>query len=322
MYLRNVIAASVSGIVCLGASISAASAQGYSWTGVSVYAGGGGHELDADVNIRDTSTFTKGIVCEETKKPGKYDRRPCREHRFFSKEAFNAIASVLNGDPGIFGTVGVGADVEATPGLVVGAFADIDFSNADADLSGSSTSIIKQRRRRPRYTVTGSTSVNGSLDHDYSYTIGGRVGVLSLDRSALLYVLAGYTRLETGGTVQVNDAINFHFRRKNFGFAGMPISVNLPDSFDGYTVGLGGQVKLTQAWSIKLEGRYSGFQSKSVSYSKTTNIDKTLGYSRKGCGSKYHSPCERILRKTVASTGTIDVDPEIYSLRAVIAFSF
>ncbi len=149
MYLRNVIAASVSGIVCLGASISAASAQqAYSWTGFSVYGGVGGAVLDGDVSVSDTTGYGVGIECEETGDPtsfgGLFLLVPCIPLGPFIKANTNSIASALNGDPGVFGTVGVAADVEFTPGGVIGAFADIDWSNADANFSGSSNSTIKE----------------------------------------------------------------------------------------------------------------------------------------------------------------------------------
>lgn len=66
MYLRNVLAASVSGIVCLGASISAASAQGYNWTGFSFYGGVGGQILDGDVSVNDKTRYGYKQECEYT----------------------------------------------------------------------------------------------------------------------------------------------------------------------------------------------------------------------------------------------------------------
>ena len=244
MYLRSVIAASLSGIVCLGASFSAASAQGYNWTGFSVWAGGGWHELDGDVGLNDTTSYGVGIGCRETSDPygivGYFI--PCFELGPFSKANTNSIVSSLNGDPGVFGTVGVGYDVEATPGVVIGAFADIDWSNVDANFSGSSNSTIKELtidrwgREKEIFNLNSTTSVSGSMDYGYSYTIGGRIGVLSLDRSALLYVLAGYTRLEMdGATAQVQNTLDLSLfdGYKTFSSAGNPISVRLPDSFDG-----------------------------------------------------------------------------------------
>jgi len=278
-----------------------------------------------------------GIGCRETSDPygivGYFI--PCFELGPFSKANTNSIVSSLNGDPGVFGTVGVGYDVEATPGVVIGAFADIDWSNADANFSGSSNSTIKELtidrwgREKEIFNLNSTTSVSGSMDYGYSYTIGGRIGVLSLDRSALLYVLAGYTRLEMdGATAQVHNSVNFRAFHGiiDTGYSANPISVNLPDSFDGFTVGIGTQVKLSQAWSIKLEGRYSGFESKSVAYSGSTEKDHSLLVHNKGhngCGSKYKKDnCESFLAKTASSSGKIDIDPEIYSLRAALVFSF
>ncbi len=168
------------------------------------------------------------------------------------------------------------------------------------------------------------------MDYGYSYTIGGRIGVLSLDRSALLYVLAGYTRLEMDGVAQVHNSVNFRaFNGKiDTGYSANPISVNLPDSFDGFTVGIGTQVKLAQGVSLKLEGRHTDLESKSVQYSGSTDKEHRLlvhNFGPHGCGNflnKNDDNCASVLRKTASSSGVINVDPDLWSARVLLSIDF
>ncbi len=238
----------------------------------------------------------------------------------------NKVFSALDGDPGVFGTVGVAGDVEATPGVVIGAFADIDFSNTDANFSGASSSTIKSLDiyGKELFNLSSTTSVSGSMEVDYTYTFGGRIGVLTLNRQALLYLLGGYTRLELdGAAATVQNAVDLSILGGTIstGFSGNRISVNLPDNFDGYTVGVGTQVKLTQGFSVKLEGRYSGFESKSVSYSGRSR-DVTRDKTWLGCGHWGVSKCNRRITKLTESSGTINVDPEIWSGRILLSLDF
>lgn len=336
MYLRNVLAASLSGIVCLGASISAASAQGYNWTQFSAYAGIGGAILDGDVSVNDTTTRSLELGCRE---PDPWQPKDlhisCLNWVLGDHSVVNRIASALNGDPGVFGTVGIGGDIEATPGVVLGAFADIDFSDADASFSGSSTTNISSIYIPYvlSFNKSSTTNISGSMDHEYSYTFGGRIGVLSLNRQALFYILGGYTRLEMdGATAVVQNNLNvdlsiFGYEVFDKTIAGQPITVNLPGSFDGFTFGVGTQVKLAQGWSIKLEGRYTDLESKSVRYSATKTRDHTLAILKGtgtmyGNGCRYGSSCEQFLRKTASSSGVINIDPDLWSGRVVLSLDF
>ena len=248
-----------------------------------------------------------------------------------SKVFSNALSSAFNGDTSVFGTVGVGADFEPTTGIVLGAFADIDWSNADLDVSGSGSSSSKGcliSCYLLSVEKTAQTTLNGKIDYDYSYTLGGRIGMLSLDRQSLLYVLAGYTRLETDGKAQINnsididvDALGHHLFDASYAASG--ISVSLPDSYQGFTVGAGAQVILSSIWSLKLEGRYTNLQSETVKYSAKSSDSKTINSYERGCGSASTTDaavdCAYNLNVSADSNGSIDIDPEIWSGRVVLS---
>ena len=123
------------------------------------------------------------------------------------------------GGEGIFGTLTIGYDHVIRPGWVGGIFADYDFSNISTDVSLNGEGI--------------------SLEHSYSWSIGGRLGFLA-NPTTLLYGAAGYTQAEF-----------------DFGPLGSP-------TFSGYFVGAGIETFLRQNWTLKLEYRFTQFDSESL----------------------------------------------------------
>ena len=123
------------------------------------------------------------------------------------------------------------------PRWVVGVFADYDFgSQISADFS------------IPGYS--------GSIDHNYSWAVGGRLGFL-VTSSTLLYGTAGYT--------QANFDIG------PFG----------SKTFAGYFAGAGVETLLSQSWSLKLEYRYSDFGSETFSDGPVTfDLDPSMHTAR------------------------------------------
>jgi outer membrane immunogenic protein len=106
---------------------------------------------------------------------------------------------------------------------------------ADYDFSGISTDI----------------SLNGeglSLDHTSSWSVGGRLGVL-VNPTTLLYGAAGYTQAEF-----------------DFGPLGSP-------TFSGYFVGAGIETFLRQSLTLKLEYRFSQFDSENLLEVYGTRVD-------------------------------------------------
>jgi len=126
------------------------------------------------------------------------------------------------GGEGVFGTVTIGYDRVIRPGWVAGVFADYDF--------GSSISSDKS-------AFFGY--VNTSLDHEYSWSIGARLGYL-VNPGTLIYGTAGYTQAEL-------DVFSYG-----------------STTFDGYFVGAGIETFLRDNWTLKLEYRYSDFGEETV----------------------------------------------------------
>jgi outer membrane immunogenic protein len=147
---------------------------------------------------------------------------------------FGSLASADGiGGQGIFGTALVGYDHQFGT-FVMGIFADYDFSGISSDFSALGT-------------------LNASLDHKHSWSVGGRFGFLS-NPATLWYGTAGYTQAEF-------DA------GSNLG------SFDL-GTFSGYFVGAGVEGRLGGGWSLRGEYRFSQFDSETVaSIPGLLNID-------------------------------------------------
>jgi outer membrane immunogenic protein len=126
------------------------------------------------------------------------------------------VNSVVDfGGDGIFGTALIGYDRALGSRWVAGVFADYDFSGISGDsLAGNGATV--------------------SLDHNYSWSVGGRLGML-VTPTTLLYGTGGYTQAE----FEVAGAVS--------------------ETFDGYFVGAGMETFLRDNWTLKLEYRYADF---------------------------------------------------------------
>jgi opacity protein-like surface antigen len=311
--LRRMIgAASLLGSLSLLPSVALAEPPpSYNWTGLSIYAGGGGAAYRGDAGTSDPTT---------------YDFTINALNGFFVREGTlplsNARSTMSGG--GAFGTFGLAADFEPTRGVVVGAFADIDLYDGGASFSNSSSIAgaisTSGGGNQLQGGASSTTNVAGKLNYDYSTTIGGRVGILSLDRRALAYVLAGWTRLEAGGTAQVNSvgvgSVTFTggVPPQTYSVAGSvsnAVTVSLPGTYDGFTFGVGTQAKLDSNWSLKLEGRYTNLGS------------ETVGYFGSASGFACALSCSLLkLSATSTSAGRITIEPEIWSARVALSYEF
>lgn len=310
---------------------TSATAQTYDWSGFSVYAGIGAGKLDADVTVNDESHYhPKRLSCDPIKKKPmdyEYDGYKCStKGKLPHGIAKNVIESDSSSNFNFLGTAGIAADFEFTPGFVIGAFADADISNASVDFFGSSKSRLmsknKYAKRRPR--GAGETSIVGELEQDWSFSLGGRLGMLTPNRQGMIYVLAAYTQVHMdSSTATIQNSL--HIPKIGVGHA-PPIFVSMPTTFEGLTLGVGGELKLTNNWSLKAEGRYTNLNSKSVGYSGRGHSKTALGvYEKKyGPGSCNHpsKDCQKNLHMYSRSKGTIDVDPDVYSARVVLSYRF
>jgi len=130
------------------------------------------------------------------------------------------------GGEGVFGTIIVGYDRVIRPGWVAGVFLDYDFSDISTSLSVYD-------------------HFSASLDHTRSWSIGARLGMLS-SPTTLWYATAGYTQAE------------FDLRS-----SGGEWDLRSP-TFDGYFVGAGVESILRGNWLLRLEYRFTQFQSETV----------------------------------------------------------
>jgi len=164
------------------------------------------------------------------------------------------------GDVGVFGTAIVGWDWQVGSNAVLGVFVDYDFSNMSHDFS----------------VLDGS--ITGSNEHDHSWSVGARLGLLS-SPSTLWYTTAGYTQARFEGSTSIAGIDVAHDR-----------------TFDGWFVGGGVDTRLAASnWFLRLEYRYSELDSQRFFSDDgvTTTIDleptvhsvrTTLTYKFSGAG--------------------------------------
>jgi outer membrane immunogenic protein len=139
-----------------------------------------------------------------------------RNYEPYGDESYRSVFGFDGiGGEGAFGTVSLGYDRVIRPGWVGGVFVDYDFSGISTD------------------------SDIGSIDHDSSWALGARLGVLA-NPSTLLYATGGYTQAE-------------------FDISGLG-----SQTYDGYFVGAGVETFLHQNWTLKLEYRFSQFGDETI----------------------------------------------------------
>jgi outer membrane immunogenic protein len=115
-----------------------------------------------------------------------------------------------NGGRGWFGTVQVGCDYQVGGpfALVIGAFADYDFSGIKGDMTFPGESLVGEEKLK------------------HYWAAGGRIGWLPFER-LMVFVSGGYTEAKFG-------AVNFTT------FGGFPTGVSLPKhTYSGWFVGTG-----------------------------------------------------------------------------------
>jgi opacity protein-like surface antigen len=303
----------------------------YNWTGFYFGGGVGAQWLDGDVDVDGDKTLTKDVECADVEHQDGDGHIPSPivdpingtrcvpSHVTYGPFPFGSSGD-LDGDPSLFGTVIGGFDWQSTrhPRLVIGAFVDADFGDADADFDLSFS--------KHGYELG---SAHGKLKLDYLLTVGGRVGVLSQDYKTLAYGLLGWSHAEFD-----NGSFAVHVDPP-FGFPGVTAYGELPNDSDGLTVGGGVESKLTDRLSLRLEGRAtflgavsSGFSNSNAStkdgklFGGRTEIDNTpiCGNDPRGDGKQYD--CLEKITKTTDIGGSLGIDPDLYSFRAVLTYKF
>jgi outer membrane immunogenic protein len=141
------------------------------------------------------------------------------------------------GGEGAFGTVIIGWDWQVSPNTVIGLFVDYDFSNINSSLTA------------------GGGPFSASVDHNNSWSIGARLGWLS-NPATLWYATGGYTEAHFDSSAT---------------FPGLTVSGN--QTFTGYFVGAGVDTRLRDNWFLRLEYRFSQFDSETLASDGFTDVN-------------------------------------------------
>lgn len=148
--------------------------------------------------------------------------------------AFNVGLDGLGGTGGAF-TLGLGADYRVNASILVGAFFDYDWMNVDTDIGGS---------------ITGLGSAKASFGFDNMWSLGGRLGYLVSEKT-MFFASAGYAR------ANVSDLT---FSVPGLGSGSLASS----GALDGYFIGGGAEIKITDSVTLKGEYRYNDFSPEGV----------------------------------------------------------
>jgi outer membrane immunogenic protein len=283
--------------------VTAAPAEQYVWDGFYVGVGIGAGSFDHNVDIDASKSKELQKRHKECVKysDGEYlEYRECIEYGWSDwetkfKKVDSKSASSGDDDWDIFGTAQIGYDRLLHSRVLIGAFADFDFYQ-DADHSFSEPWIEQFRRYKKEVG-----SIDGDIELDHVWSIGGKVGFL-LTPCIALYGVGGYTEASLDGSVDVTF--------KNHWGKSTVLSMEAPDDLNGYFVGAGGEVKLKKNVSLKFEYRYSEFDGESASASGGSVSNPFR------CG--YYKEC-RIVKDFDAHA---DFDTEIQSVRAVLVLKF
>ena len=137
------------------------------------------------------------------------------------------------GAEGMLASAMIGFDYQATPHLVIGVLADVDWASINTHLYGN--------------VGPGLAGLEYDLTGHWGYSILARAGYLATP-STLLYLLGGYSHrsFEADGVVT---------------FLGAPIlTTSYSLAYSGWTAGAGIETALTKALSARLEYRFTQYQ--------------------------------------------------------------
>lgn len=193
-----------------------------------------------------------------------------------------------------FGTLQAGYDRLIHERILIGAFADIDFY---PDASHSFGNHHGGPDMMSLIAFPSGPQIDGHVDLKHVWSVGGRLGFL-VTPCLLLYGAGGYTEASFDG------AINVSMGGPVFGLKppGPPPSQSLAlsDELHGWFAGAGGEVKLDEHLSLKLEYRYSKFKGEAVALND------------------YHGG--PALTAMPISNTKADFDADIHSVRAALVF--
>ncbi len=138
-------------------------------------------------------------------------------------------------------------------------------------------------------------SIDGNIELDHMWSIGGRLGILITPR-ILLYAVGGYSEASLDGSVDVD-----------FGH-GKKLSLAAPDELQGYFLGGGAELKLRKNVSLKFEYRWTQLDGDDASACDSSSISW-----KKWC---------KEYELTKDYNAHADFDADIQSVRAVLVLKF
>ncbi len=192
-------------LALLAAVGAAPAAQAQSkWTGFSIGVGVGAGAINHDLTIGPGPALQPGL--------------------------FNFNFDGIGGE-GFLGTVGVAADMQVHPSIVMGMFFDYDFADLETDLGLSIPPF-------------GNLNVTGKVKLENQWTIGARAGFLATP-DTLWYGLVGYTQADVSDlTLSATGPLTGS------------LAIGVP-SMSGYVVGGGVETNIAPNWSLKAEYRFT-----------------------------------------------------------------
>jgi outer membrane immunogenic protein len=163
-------------------------------------------------------------------------------HDMSLRDDIGTIASLDGiGGEGVLGTAIVGWDWQLGPKSVLGVFVDYDFSDISTD-----------------FRVPGL--FGSSIDHDHSWSIGGRLGWLATP-TTLLYATGGYSEARFSGFADFSD------------FAGLG-GISDHRTFTGWFAGAGVDTRIAASnWFLRLEYRFTQYDSERFWLDDVTHLD-------------------------------------------------
>lgn len=250
----------IAGFSAQNTASAQAPSPSFNWTGLSLGGGIGASISLSDMSLDGSRNGEIGLCNPANCGPTFFPLAGLIQAQAFDFENL--------GEASFMGTAQVGFDYQIGTNVVVGAFADIDFSSGNETEFSSSTntdlSILGGAFNIPLSTITGA----GTVKQDYSFSVGGRVGVLA-SAQTLIYGLGAYTQVEL-------EKAQFQFTVTDpLGFippinSPTNLTVNLPDNLQGFTVGGGVETKISDTLSMKFEYRYSDLEGEARTATNTT----------------------------------------------------
>lgn len=245
--LRCVSVAAVAAFLTIVATSNQVSAadKPLSWDGFSVSVGGGAAKVDTGLAAQSANLDAVGVFA-----------------------GFFPLASFLGGALGNdtakndnwegFGTLQLGYD-KRFGNLVIGALADYDFYPDKPTATGSegvdgflAFNILGFPGFAP---IPDYAQLNSRVELKGVWSVGGRLGVV-VSPNTLIYGLGGYTQARIDGQADLT-----YFDIDSFG--AKTLTVRMPDRLNGYFLGAGGEVKVTDGVALRLEYRYANYKGES-----------------------------------------------------------